>query len=85
VRNAAAGVELFALDRQATIFFDHQVKQKFAGTSVELRANILDFYSDLSVFDKTKHEHDDWNDLLAALEQLKAISLTPAGAAGEKK
>jgi|SRR5450432_2850941 len=51
-------------------------KQKFAGTSPELRANILDFYSDLSVFDKTKHEHDDWNDLLAALEKLK--SLTPA-------
>jgi len=51
-------------------------KQKFAGTSPELRANILDFYSDLSIFDKTRHEHDDWNDLLTALAGLKA--LTPA-------
>jgi len=51
-------------------------KQKFAGATPELRANILDFYSDLSVFDKTKHEHDDWNDLLEALRQLKG--LTPA-------
>ena len=51
-------------------------KQKFAHTSPELRANILNFYSDVSVFDKTKHEQDDWNDLLAALEKLKAF--TPA-------
>ncbi len=58
-------------------------KQKFVGTSPELRANILDFYSDLSLFDKTKHEHDDWNDLLAALKQLKA--LTPGTSAAESK
>lgn len=56
-------------------------KQKFAGTSPELRANILDFYSDLSVFDKTQHEHDDWNDLLTALAGLKTMTpATPAAA-----
>ncbi len=58
-------------------------KRKFEGTSPELRANILDFYSDLSLFDKTKHEHDDWNDLLAALQELKAAhvkTLTPTDA-----
>jgi len=54
----------------------HLSKRKFVGTSAELRANILDFYSDLSVFDKTKHEQDDWNDLLAALASLKALTPT---------
>ena len=49
-------------------------KHDFAGVSPELRSNLLDFYSDLSVFDKTKHEHDDWNDLLSALEKLKAAT-----------
>jgi Zinc dependent phospholipase C len=52
-------------------------KRQFAGTSPELRANLLDFYSNLSVFDKTKHEHDDWSDLLAALEKLKALTPAP--------
>jgi hypothetical protein len=52
-------------------------KRNFAGTSPELRANILDFYSNLSVFDKTKHEQDDWNDLLTALERLKSLAPTP--------
>ncbi len=59
-------------------------KGKFAATSPELRANILDFYSDLSIFDKTMHEHDDWNDFLAALAQLKNISpsVTPVVPSG---
>jgi hypothetical protein len=56
-------------------------KQNFVGISPELRANILDFYSDLSVFDKTKHERDDWNDLLAALQKLKAVTPSSSGVA----
>ena len=60
-------------------------KHQFAGTSPELRANILDFYSDLSVFDKTKHERDDWNDLLSALEKLKALTPAPTPAAASSK
>jgi hypothetical protein len=53
-------------------------KRKFVGTSPELRANILDFYSDLSLSINTKRDQKDWNELLAALEQLKAITPTAA-------
>jgi hypothetical protein len=50
--------------------------RKFDGISPELRANILDFYSDLNAQIDTKRENDDWNKVLAELERLK--SATPA-------
>ena len=55
-------------------------KRKFVGTSPELRSNILDFYSDLSLSIDTKRDQEDWNEVLAALEQLKAITPTPVPA-----
>jgi hypothetical protein len=48
--------------------------RKFVGTSPELRANILDFYSDLSASIHTKEDQEDWKEVLTALEQLKAIT-----------
>jgi hypothetical protein len=54
----------------------HLAKNKFVGTSPELRANILDFYSDLSLPISTKRDQEDWNEVLAALEQLKAMTPT---------
>ena len=55
--------------------------RKFAGTTPELRDNILDFYSDLSASIKTKKDQDDWKDVLSQLEKLK--STTPIqGVAG---
>jgi Zinc dependent phospholipase C len=54
----------------------HLAKNKFVGTSPELRANILDFYSDLSRSISTKRDQEDWNEVLAALEQLKAMTPT---------
>ncbi len=53
-------------------------KRKFVGTSPELRANILDFYSDLSLSINTKRDQEDWKEVLAALEQLKALTPPPA-------
>jgi hypothetical protein len=49
--------------------------RKFDGTTPELRANVLDFYSDLSASIDTKKDQNDWNKVLAELDQLK--SMTP--------
>jgi hypothetical protein len=52
-------------------------ERKFVGTSPELRANILDFYSDLSVPIATKKDQDDWKKILSELDQLKSITPIP--------
>jgi uncharacterized protein (DUF433 family) len=59
--------------------------RKFDRTTPELRANILDFYSDLSASIKTKKDQDDWKDVLAQLEQLKSATPTPAVAGSPTK
>jgi uncharacterized protein (DUF433 family) len=51
--------------------------RKFDITSPELRANILDFYSDLSVPIDTKRAPDDWKSVLSALDQLKSVVSMP--------
>jgi uncharacterized protein (DUF433 family) len=51
--------------------------RKFDRTSPELRANILDFYSDLSVPIETKREPDDWKNALSQLDRLKSMTETP--------
>ncbi len=51
--------------------------RKFDRTSPELRANILDFYSDLSVLIATKKDEDDWKTVLSQLDQLKAMTPVP--------
>jgi len=51
--------------------------RKFDGTTPELRANILDFYSDLSASFNTKKDQNDWNKVLAELDQLKSMTLVP--------
>jgi len=53
---------------------------KFDGMTPELRANILDFYSDLSASFKTKKDQNDWNKVLAELDQLKSMTLVPTAA-----
>jgi hypothetical protein len=52
-------------------------ERKFDRTSPELRANILDFYSDLSVLIATKKDEDDWKSVLSQLDQLKALAPAP--------
>jgi hypothetical protein len=52
-------------------------EHKFDRTSPQLRANILDFYSDLSVRIETKKDEDDWKNVLSQLEQLKSRTPSP--------
>jgi uncharacterized protein (DUF2461 family) len=55
-------------------------ERKFDRTSPELRQNILDFYSDLSAPFETKKDNVRWQSVLTELDQLKALTLVPAGA-----
>jgi hypothetical protein len=49
-------------------------ERKFALTSPDLRANILQFYSDLSVPIETKKDGARWQSVLTDLDQLKAAA-----------
>src|SRR5438309_8797893 len=51
--------------------------RKFNLTSPELRANILDFYSDLSAPIATKKDQGRWQSVLTALDQLKSVAPAP--------
>src|SRR5690349_1227807 len=48
--------------------------RKFDRTSPELRANILDFYSDLSAPIETKKDQVRWRSVLSALDELKSVA-----------
>jgi hypothetical protein len=54
-------------------------ERKFDRTSPELRANILDFYSDLSAAIETKKDQGRWLSVLTSLDQLKLVGPVPAG------
>src|SRR5208337_2225661 len=56
-------------------------QRKFDRTSPELRANILNFYSDLSLLLETKKDPTRWQTLLSSLDQLKLLTPTPTLAA----
>jgi hypothetical protein len=51
--------------------------KKFDKTSTALRANILDFYTDLSVPIETKKDQAKWQSVLSSLDQLKLVSPAP--------
>ena len=56
--------------------------RKFDQTTPELRDNILEFYSDLSASIHTKNDPDDWKNVLAELDQLKAATPSPTETGG---
>ena len=56
-------------------------ERKFDLTSPELRENILNFYSDLSLPLETKKDSAHWKSVLTALDQLKLVSPAPILAA----
>jgi hypothetical protein len=56
-------------------------ERKFDLTSPELRANILQFYSDLSLAIETRKNSVRWQSMLTSLEQLKAMPPVPSVAA----
>ena len=59
-------------------------KRKFDRTSPALRANILQFYSDLSAPIETKKDPARWQSVLTALDQLKSVTpTTPAASFGQ--
>ncbi len=55
-------------------------ERKFGRISPELRANILDFYSDPSAAIEMRKDDDDWKNVLSELDQLKSITPTPIAA-----
>jgi hypothetical protein len=56
--------------------------RKFDLTSPDLRANILEFYSDLAAPIETKKDHALWQGVLTDLTQLKSTAPAPTVAAG---
>src|ERR1700676_2971267 len=52
-------------------------EMKFASTTPELRANILNFYSDLSAPIETKKDQGRWQSVLTSLEQLRQVPPPP--------
>jgi len=60
-------------------------ERKFDLTSPELRDNILDFYSDLSLPLETKKDATRWQSVLSSLDQLKLVAPTPILAASPAK
>ena len=53
-------------------------KQDFKGTSPELRENILQFYSDLSIPIETKKNQHRWEEVQGALGKLKLVESMPS-------
>jgi hypothetical protein len=51
--------------------------RKFDLTSPELRSNIIEFYSDLSVPIETKRDQVRWQGVLTELDLLKAVTPLP--------
>ena len=51
--------------------------RKFDGTSPQLRDNILEFYSDLSLPIETRKDPARWQDVLTNLGELKATGPSP--------
>ena len=56
-------------------------KGKFDRTTTDLRADILRFYSDLSIPIETKKNKARWQGVLSGLDQLKSVTPDPALAA----
>jgi hypothetical protein len=59
--------------------------RKFDLTSTALRANILEFYSDLSIPIETKKDQARWNNVLISLDQLRLVTPAPVVASGSTK
>jgi hypothetical protein len=57
-------------------------ERKFALTSANLRDNILNFYSDLTLPIETKKDSGRWQNVLTSLDQLKVFTPAPIVAAG---
>jgi hypothetical protein len=73
---ATKAAEYLLTDDSYAKLLAHLSERKFDRTSPELRANILQFYSDLSLPIETKKDQVRWRGVLTELDQLKVV--TPA-------
>jgi hypothetical protein len=69
-----AAAEYSLADDTYAQLLDQLSKRKFNQTSPELRDNLLQFYSDLSVPIDTKKDPARWQGVLTALDQLKSVT-----------
>ncbi len=70
--NATKAAEYSLTDDAYATLLAQLSERKFAAASPQLRDNILQFYSDLSVPIETKKDQPRWQSLLTALDQLKS-------------
>jgi hypothetical protein len=75
-QTTAAGEYSLTDDTYARLLAQLSVR-KFDLTSPELRADILQFYSDLSLSIETKKDPGRWQSVLTALNQLKSVAPVP--------
>jgi hypothetical protein len=80
--NLTKAAEYTLTDDSYAKLLEQLSERKFNLTSPELRANILDFYSDLSAPINGKNDAVRWGALVAALDQLRLITPVPVVAAG---
>jgi hypothetical protein len=79
VTNAA---EYSLTDETYAKLLDQLAAKKFDRTSPQLRDNILNFYSDLSLPQETKKNAARWQNILSSLDQLKLATPAPILAGG---
>ena len=65
-------------DQTYANLLDHLSQNKFDRTSSELRDNVMQFYSDLSVPIDTKKDPSHWQEMLTSLDQLKSMVPAPS-------
>jgi hypothetical protein len=75
--NATKAAEYSLTDDSYAKLLARLSDRKFDLTSPELRANILNFYGDLSLPIETKKDQAHWQGVLTALEQLKSVAPAP--------
>jgi hypothetical protein len=78
--NPTTAAEYSLTDETYATLLAQLAVRKFDVTSPQLRENILQYYSDLSVPIETKNDRPRWQTVLTALEQLRAAELVPTGA-----
>jgi hypothetical protein len=76
--NISKAAEYTLADETYASLLARLTAQQFDGTTPQLRANILEFYSDLSLPIETRKDPAHWQAVLADLNQLKNAPLTPA-------
>jgi Zinc dependent phospholipase C len=80
--NATKAAEYSLTDDTYATLLSQLSERKFARTSPELRDNILQFYSDLSLPIETKKDQVRWQGVLAELDEIKSVVPMPTLAGG---